>query len=73
MTDLPNKRSSSWLRFRSELFAIRLWQEESVENEGAWRGCLHHIASGQMHDFHDWDTLIDGLMRLAGQDQGAVK
>jgi len=73
MTDLPNKQSSSWFRFRSELFAIRLWQEESIESDSAWRGCLHHIASGKTHEFYDWETLIDGLMQLVGRDQGAAR
>jgi hypothetical protein len=58
-----NDLARTSLKYRSDLFAIRLWREESVEDE-QWRGQLEHMASGQARYFHDWDTFVNGLNEL---------
>jgi hypothetical protein len=68
-----NEQSSSWLRFRSELFSIRLWHEGRADGDGRWRGRLHHVASGEQREFWDWETFIAGLFELTGQCQGAAR
>ncbi|MBP7686426.1 MAG: hypothetical protein KA765_00885 [Thermoflexales bacterium] len=66
MTNPPDDLAKTNLRYRSDLFAIRLWREGA--GEGAqWRGQLEHAASGQTHDFHDWDSFMDGLNTLTGE------
>ena len=74
MSESLNEQSSSWLRFRSELFAIRLWREGPPDGGGTWRGWLHHMPSGEKREFWDWETFIASLIELAGRcGQGAVR
>lgn len=63
MTKPSNDAAYTNLRYRSDLFAIRLWREGSGENE-RWRGQLEHMASGQTRHFHDWDSFVAGLNEL---------
>jgi len=66
MTKPADDAARTSLRYRSDLFAIRLWREGGEGNE-QWHGQLEHIASGQARQFHDWDTFVNGLNELTGQ------
>jgi len=66
MTKPADDAPRTSLRFRSDLFAIRLWREGSGEDE-QWHGQLEHLASGQSRHFHDWDSFVAGLTELSGQ------
>jgi hypothetical protein len=68
MNQLPNDLERTNMRYRSVLFAIRLWREGSGEDEH-WRGQLEHVTSGQSRHFHDWDSFVNGLNELAGDQQ----
>ncbi len=45
-------------RPRSHLFTVRLWDEEQVNGQAAWRGKVQHVLTGETRPFHDWPTLI---------------
>ncbi|MFL5591267.1 MAG: hypothetical protein ACJ8DI_26935 [Ktedonobacteraceae bacterium] len=47
----------------SELFTVRLWQEEQGNDQVTWRGKVQHVTSGEARYFHDWSTLIAFLLR----------
>lgn len=66
MTNPPDDLAKTNLRYRSDLFAIRLWREGSGE-DAQWRGQLEHVDSGQTRHFHDWDSFVDGLNELTGE------
>jgi hypothetical protein len=66
MTRLPIELERTSMRYRSVLFAIRLWSDGPGEDEH-WRGQLEHVASGQARCFHDWDSFVTGLNELADE------
>lgn len=66
MTKPTDDAARTNLRYRSDLFSIRIWREGSGENE-QWRGLLEHLASGQSRHFHDWDSFVLGLNELTVQ------
>jgi hypothetical protein len=48
----------------SQLFTLRVWQEELSAERTEWRGQLRHVASGQTHYFRDWQALTTLLPML---------
>ena len=66
MIKLPDDLARTSLKYRANLFAIRLWREGTGEDE-QWHGHLEHVASGQSRYFHDWDTFVNGLNELTGE------
>jgi hypothetical protein len=55
----------------SELFTVRLWQEERGNGEEEWRGKVQHVTSGEACYFHDWPTLITFLRRLLSDSEAS--
>ena len=47
----------------SELFTVRLWQEERGNDRVEWLGKVQHVSSGEAHYFHEWTTLITFLLK----------
>jgi len=48
----------------SDLFTIRLWQEDLGDGQMEWRGKVQHVTSGEARYFRDWPTLIAFLLAL---------
>ena len=53
----------SELRYRSQLFTVRLWREQ-LNDHFEWRGKVQHVTTGEVHYFRDWDTLIACLQDM---------
>jgi hypothetical protein len=49
---------------RSHLFTVQLWQEEGSQGQTEWRGKVHHVSSGHIHYFRDWQKLILFLQEM---------
>lgn len=49
---------------RSDLFTVRLWQEELGIGQTEVRGKVQHVSSGEARYFRDWPTLIAFLQAL---------
>lgn len=64
MFNPPDDVPSTNMRFRSDLFSIRLWREVDGDGE-RWRGRMDHVATGRVRYFHDWDSFVQGLSELA--------
>jgi len=47
---------------RSHLFVLRLWHEDIGDGMTDWRGRIHHIKSGEVEYFRDWQTLEKFLL-----------
>lgn len=47
----------------SELFTVRLWQEERGNDQVEWLGKVQHVSTGEAYYFHEWPTLITFLLR----------
>lgn len=48
----------------SDLFTVRLWQEELGNGQTEVRGKVQHVSSGEVRYFRDWPTLITFLQAL---------
>ena len=51
-------------RSRSDLFVVRVWQEDMGEGRTEWRGKVQHILTGDARYFHGWSGLIEILVRI---------
>lgn len=47
---------------RTELFAVRIWQEDLGNGQYEWRGKVQHVTSGEASYFRDWAALIAFLV-----------
>ncbi len=55
----------------SELFTVRLWQEERGNDRVEWLGKVQHVSTGEALYFHEWLALITFLLRwLPGTEGG---
>ena len=50
----------------SQLFILRIWQENLEEGRLEWRGKVQHMTSGEAHYFRDWSGLIACLQQILG-------
>ncbi len=56
----------------SELFTLRLWQEDLGNRQFAWRGKVQHVISREATYFQDWPTLLAFFLRwLPGSEANA--
>ena len=46
---------------RSQLFVLRMWEEEVTADRIEVRGLVRHVLSGESTYFHDWSTLASFL------------
>lgn len=44
-------------RTHSQLFTVRVWQEDLGEGQSEWRGWVKHVASGEERYFRTWPAL----------------
>lgn len=49
---------------QSQLFTVRVWQEENADGHTEWRGKLHHVPSGQVRHFRGWAALIPLMLDM---------
>ncbi len=49
---------------RSNLFTVRLWEENLGAGEKEWRGRIQNIATGEITHFRDWPGLVSALTRM---------
>ena len=52
-------------RARSQLFTLRLWEEQLASDRTEIRGLVRHVLSGESTYFRDWSTLVDFLEQRA--------
>jgi len=50
---------------RSQLFTVRVWQEELGEGRSEWRGQVRHVLSGETRHFRDWPSLVTFIVEIA--------
>ncbi|RCK72706.1 MAG: hypothetical protein ANABAC_1240 [Anaerolineae bacterium] len=48
----------------SQLFTIRVWQEDVGEGHSEWRGQVRHVMSGETCYFRDWQLLIAFIVKM---------
>ncbi|HYU76234.1 MAG TPA: hypothetical protein VEL31_26475 [Ktedonobacteraceae bacterium] len=45
-------------QYDSQLFMVRIWEEELGNGQTEWRGKVQHVTSGEVRYFRDWSTLV---------------
>lgn len=58
---------------RSELFTVRLWQEELGDNQFEWRGKVQHVQKGEAFYFREWSMLIAALLKMLQEPESHAK
>ncbi|MFZ5809453.1 MAG: hypothetical protein ACOY16_09265 [Chloroflexota bacterium] len=48
----------------SQLFTIRVWQEDIGDGRSEWRGQVRHVMSGETCYFRDWQLLIAFIVKM---------
>lgn len=57
---------------RSQLFLVRLWAQEGLDNEDkAWQGKLQHLVSGASWRFDGLSNLPEALEKMIEQEEGS--
>ncbi len=49
---------------QSQLFTLRMWQEELGDGQVEWRGSVQHVLSGEIRYFRDWQMLANCLSAM---------
>ena len=57
------------LHHQSDLFTVRLWQEEVDNDQTEWRGKVQHLTSGEVRYFREWSALITFLLELLAKSE----
>lgn len=52
---------------RSQLFTVRVWQEELDGGRSEWRGQVRHVLSGETCYFRDWLSLVAFVVEKAAK------
>jgi hypothetical protein len=50
--------------YRSQLFTVRVWQEELGNGQTEWRGKVQHVHSGEVRYFREWPALVAALLNM---------
>ncbi len=50
----------------SQLFTVRIWQEDLGQGHYEWRGKVRHVTSGEVRYFRDWAMLIAYMQEMLG-------
>jgi hypothetical protein len=58
---------------RSELFTVRLWQEELGDNQFEWRGKVQHVQKGEAFYFREWSMLIAALLKMLPERESSTQ
>ena len=58
-------------RERTQLFTLRVWEEEVAQKEQEIRFKLQHVVSGEVRYFRDWSMAVAFCEeKLRGNDEG---
>ena len=49
---------------RTQIFTLRLWQEELNGDHWEWRGRIQNAISGEIAYFREWANLVDLLQMM---------
>ncbi len=52
----------------SHFFTLRLWSEESGDEETVWRGRIQYVANGEVRYFQGWEALVEMLCKFVLQE-----
>lgn len=52
----------------SHFFTLRLWAEESGDEEFVWRGRIQYVADGEVRYFQGWEALQEVLLLLMEEE-----
>jgi hypothetical protein len=58
---------------RSELFTVRLWQENLGDNQVEWRGKVQHVQGGEAFYFCEWSMLITALLKMLSEPESPAQ
>ena len=58
---------------RSELFTVRLWQENLGDSRTEWRGKVQHVQGGEAFYFREWSMLIAALLKMLPEPESLEK
>jgi len=50
--------------YQSQLFTIRIWEEEIGGGQTEWRGKVQHVVSGKNRYFRDCEALMQFLVEV---------
>lgn len=50
-------------RYRSHLFTVRIWAEETGRGRVEWRGRVKYVMSGETRYFRQWSDLVEFMSR----------
>ncbi len=53
----------------THFLTLRLWPEETGEEESVWRGRIQNTASGEVRYFQGWKGLVEALLRLMEENE----
>lgn len=54
---------------QSQLFVVRLWQENAQDDSVEYRGRVQHVLSGETRHFRTWTALVEFLITQIEQGQ----
>ena len=57
----------------SELFTVRLWQEDLGDNRTEWRGKVQHVQKGEAFYFREWSMLIAALLKMLQEPESSAQ
>ncbi len=57
----------------SQLFTVRVWQEDLGQGRCEWRGKVRHVTSGEVRYFRDWPMLIAHMQEMLGGNPKAAQ
>ena len=57
----------------SELFTVRLWQEDLGDSQTEWRGKVQHVQGGEAFYFREWSMLIAALLKMLQEPESHAK
>ncbi len=57
----------------SELFTVRLWQEDLGDNRTEWRGKVQHVQKGEAFYFREWSMRIAALLKMLSEPESHAK
>ncbi len=58
---------------RSQLFTVRVWQEDMGEGRSEWCSQVRHVLSGETRYFRDWQSLVSFIVGKAAPADSAAK
>lgn len=73
MTQTTSEQTSEPALSHSQLFTVRVWQEDTGEGRSEWRGQVRHVLSGETRYFRDWQSLASFIVGRAAPADSATE